>query len=219
MLLTSCFKLASGIGHLTPYMKQLLTLSIGKASAITSIKSVENVSAPFGITIMFFTFLCTIVIIASFASTTAFVGPTINTKKFGKSSVNTREYTTKLDLFLAPQIGFAAACAGAVFAYVYSNIDSIKEVSNLKLMCGSDTQFITDFPILCMHISSQTQKIATDKAVSEQAASLKSVEAGQKAALEKVKAQQAANIARSKQIAADAKQRADDIGREAAKKR
>jgi hypothetical protein len=36
---------------------------------------------------------------------------------------------TKLNLFLAPQIGFAAACAGAVFAYVYSNIDSIKEVT------------------------------------------------------------------------------------------
>lgn len=48
---------------------------------------------------------------------------------------------------------------------------------------------------------------------------MKSAEAGQRAALEKVKAQQAANIARSKQIAADAKQRADDIGREAAKRR
>ena len=39
-----------------------------------------------------------------------------------------KESATKLQLFLAPQIGFAAACAGAVFAYVYSNIDSIKEV-------------------------------------------------------------------------------------------
>jgi hypothetical protein len=42
---------------------------------------------------------------------------------------STRCSKSKLDLFLTPQIGFAAACAGAVFAYVYSNIDSIKEVS------------------------------------------------------------------------------------------
>ena len=65
----------------------------------------------------------------------------------------------------------------------------------------------------------QVQKVATDKAVSEQANSLKAAEAGQKAALEKVKAQQAANIARARQVAIDAKQRADDIGREAAKRK
>ena len=58
-----------------------------------------------------------------------------------------------------------------------------------------------------------------EKAMSEQAVSLRSAEAGQKAALEKVKAQQEANIARSKQIAIDAKQRADDIGREAARRK
>jgi hypothetical protein len=29
---------------------------------------------------------------------------------------------------LLPQIVFAASCAGAVFSYVYFNIDSIKEV-------------------------------------------------------------------------------------------
>jgi hypothetical protein len=53
----------------------------------------------------------------------------------------------------------------------------------------------------------------------EQAASLKSAEAGQKAALEKVKAQQEANLARARQVAIDAKQRADDIGREAARRK
>ena len=34
---------------------------------------------------------------------------------------------------LVPQIVFAAACAGAVFSYVYNNIDSIKEVRFLSL--------------------------------------------------------------------------------------
>jgi hypothetical protein len=34
----------------------------------------------------------------------------------------------KCNLFLAPQIVFAASCAGAVFSYVYFNIDSIREV-------------------------------------------------------------------------------------------
>jgi hypothetical protein len=43
------------------------------------------------------------------------------------------ESKMKLNVFLAPQILFAATCAGAVFAYVYTNIDSIKEVSMLSL--------------------------------------------------------------------------------------
>lgn len=55
--------------------------------------------------------------------------------------------------------------------------------------------------------------------MSDQAVSLKSAEAGQKAALEKVKAQQEANLARARQIAVDAKQRAEDIGREAARRK
>ena len=36
------------------------------------------------------------------------------------------------ELQLLPQIIFAGACAGAVFSYVYNNIDSIKEVSSLS---------------------------------------------------------------------------------------
>jgi hypothetical protein len=55
--------------------------------------------------------------------------------------------------------------------------------------------------------------------MSQQAISLKSAEDGQKAALEKVKAQQEANLQRARQVAIDAKQRADDIGKEAAKRR
>ena len=38
-------------------------------------------------------------------------------------------------------------------------------------------------------------------------------------ALDKVKAQTEANLARAKQVAVDAKQKAEDIGREAARKK
>ena len=39
------------------------------------------------------------------------------------------ESNMKLKVFLAPQIVFIASCAGAVFAYVYTNLDSIMAVS------------------------------------------------------------------------------------------
>lgn len=52
--------------------------------------------------------------------------------------------------------------------------------------------------------------------MAEQSSALRSAEAGQKAALEKVKAQTDANLNRAKQIAIDAKQRAEDIGKAAA---
>ena len=90
-----------------------------------------------------FRLLCSSIIITlCFASTSAFVGPVVNARRYGKSSVDIKESATKLDLFLAPQIGFAAACAGAVFAYVYSNIDSIKEVMNPRSICAQYTLVI-----------------------------------------------------------------------------
>ena len=69
-----------------------------------------------------------ILILLFLATTFAFHSPAVHGIKARKLSSSPVQSKTKLDLFLAPQIGFAAACAGAVFAYVYSNIDSIKEV-------------------------------------------------------------------------------------------
>lgn len=65
------------------------------------------------------------------AALAAFAPPAINSVRHQVALAKIREGSTKLDLFLAPQIGFAAVCAGAVFAYVYTNIDSIKEVRTI----------------------------------------------------------------------------------------
>lgn len=62
------------------------------------------------------------------AALAAFAPSSINSARHQLAAAKIRESSTKLDLFLAPQIGFAALCAGAVFAYVFNNIDSIKEV-------------------------------------------------------------------------------------------
>ena len=65
------------------------------------------------------------------AASAAFAPSAINSARHQVAAAKIRESSTKLDLFLAPQIGFAAVCAGAVFAYVYNNIDSIKEVRTI----------------------------------------------------------------------------------------
>lgn len=57
---------------------------------------------------------------------------------------------------------FAATCAGAVIAYVYFNIDSVRE----------------------------QQKIAVDKAMNEQSVNIKSAQDSQKAAIENARRQQ-----------------------------
>lgn len=85
-------------------------------------------------------------------------------------------------MFVGPQILFAASCAGAVFLYVASNIDSIKE----------------------------KQKIAIDKAMTEQTVNIRSAQDSQRVAIEKAQRDQAANIAR---IAEEAKKRAEDAAR------
>lgn len=71
-----------------------------------------------------------LLVLVWFTPANAFLKPAASYKSNFIVPSTEKESATKLQLFLAPQIGFAAACAGAVFAYVYSNIDSIKEVRN-----------------------------------------------------------------------------------------
>ena len=65
------------------------------------------------------------------AASAAFAPSTINSIRYQANIAKVKDSSTKVDLFLGPQIGFAAVCAGAVFAYVYTNIDSIKEVRSV----------------------------------------------------------------------------------------
>lgn len=67
---------------------------------------------------------------------------------------------------------FAAGCAGAVIAYVYFNIDSIKE----------------------------QQRAAIDKAMSEQATNIKTAQEKQREAIEKAQREQAEAIRRIKDM-------------------
>ena len=57
----------------------------------------------------------------------AFAPLSISTRK-NKFHGTTIENNMKREVFLAPQIIFIASCAGAVFAYVYTNLDAIMEV-------------------------------------------------------------------------------------------
>jgi len=88
-----------------------------------------------------------------------------------------------LNMFLLPQVAFAATCAGAVFFYVLNNIDEIKE--------------------------KQAQSIG--KAMSEQAATVKNVQEVQQEAIAKAKKQQEENTKRAQAAAAEAKARADEL--------
>lgn len=69
---------------------------------------------------------------------------------------------SKTELYFLPQAVFAAGCAGAVIAYVYFNIDSIKE----------------------------QQRVAIDKAMSEQSTSIKTAQEQQRQAIEKAQREQ-----------------------------
>ena len=57
----------------------------------------------------------------------AFAPMSVNIRK-NKFRGTTTENNMKRNVFLAPQIIFIASCAGAVFAYVYTNLDAIMEV-------------------------------------------------------------------------------------------
>ena len=78
--------------------------------------------------------------------------------------------STELNLLLAPQIAFAAACAGAVFTYVWNNIDEIKE----------------------------KQAIAKNATMSKQASDLKSTQETQRANIERIQEEQRINILKAK---------------------
>lgn len=77
-----------------------------------------------------------------------------------KSRRNSATSSTELQLF--PQAVFAASCAGAVLAYVYMNIDSVRE----------------------------QQKIAVDKAMTEQASNIKNAQQKQQEAIAKAQREQ-----------------------------
>lgn len=81
---------------------------------------------------------------------------------------------------LVPQL-FAAGAAGALIFYVATNIDSIRE----------------------------QQKVAIDQAMTEQASNVKSAQEKQRAAIEAAQAQQAQATLRAKQVAEDARKRAE----------
>lgn len=73
------------------------------------------------------------VIIVSFALIAASVAfaPIPSQTKVTKFRGQPTESNMKLKVLLAPQIIFIASCAGAVFAYVYTNLDSIMEVKSI----------------------------------------------------------------------------------------
>lgn len=72
---------------------------------------------------------------------------------------------------LVPQIVFAASCAGAVFLYVFNNIDSIKE----------------------------QQRVSIEKVMAEQSDSLKAVQEQQRLNIEKAQKQQQEAIRKIKE--------------------
>ena len=61
------------------------------------------------------------------STASAFAPMSVNTRK-NKFHGTPTENNMKHNVFLAPQILFIASCAGAVFAYVYTNLDAIMEV-------------------------------------------------------------------------------------------
>ena len=84
------------------------------------------------------------------------------------ASAGSRRDLVARKLFLFPQIVFAASCAGAVFAYVFLNIDEIKA----------------------------KQKASIDAAMIVQSDNVKSAQETQRLAIEKIKRDQEANVKR-----------------------
>ena len=69
-----------------------------------------------------------LIFIATLVSSSVAFAPLPSQMRITKFRVAPAESKMKLQVFLAPQIIFIASCAGAVFAYVYTNLDSIMEV-------------------------------------------------------------------------------------------
>ena len=123
----------------------------------------------------------------------------------------------KRSVFLAPQILFIASCAGAVFAYVYTNLDAIMEV-RLTDVYAYLTQHHLFYRssifssrilkhIFIFYFTYQGQRQNLERTVTEQKSGLKSVQEKQAAELKRVQNEQAANIERARQSARDAQNR------------
>ena len=83
--------------------------------------------------------LYVIVIALMFLTSSIAFAPVPSQMKVTKFRGTPTESNMKLKVFLAPQIIFIASCAGAVFAYVYTNLDSIMEVATSdKWMAASN---------------------------------------------------------------------------------
>ena len=103
-------------------------------------------------------------------------------KELSKSNIRT---STALKMLLIPQIGFIATCVGTVVAYIYFNIDDIRN----------------------------KQKIVIEKTMTEQTNVINSAQEKQRAAIEKIKKEQEDNVLKAKQNAEEAKRRADEATR------
>eukprot|EP01041_Mallomonas_annulata_P012753 gene12753-26859_t len=93
--------------------------------------------------------------------------------------------STTLQMFLLPQIGFVATCVGTIVAYIYFNIDDIRNKQN----------------------------IAIGKAITQQTNDIKSAQDLQKQAIESAMKKQQESILKGKQAADEAKRRADEATR------
>ena len=80
-----------------------------------------------------------VIIALMFLTSSIAFAPVPSQMKVTKFRRTPNESNMKLKVFLAPQIIFIASCAGAVFAYVYTNLDSIMEVTTSdKWMAASN---------------------------------------------------------------------------------
>ena len=82
-------------------------------------------------------------------------------------------------MLLLPQVAFAAACAGAVFSYVWNNIDEIKA----------------------------EQEIAVKETMSKQASDVKSVQEQQRANIARIQEEQRQNVLKAQRKVEDATKR------------
>ena len=85
-------------------------------------------------------------------------------------------------MLLLPQIVIAASCTIAVVTYVVNNIDEIRE----------------------------KQKVAVEKTITEQNATIKSVEEKQRDDIARIKREQEQNILKIKRTAEEARSKAND---------
>ena len=115
-----------------------------------------------------FTFCIFLIFHNSYAFKNALSKPKYFRNKTSKISNQISNH--RLNLLLAPQVAFAAACAWGVFSYVWNNIDEIKE----------------------------KQAISINATMTKQASDIKSVQEIQKANIERIQEEQRKNILKAK---------------------